>query len=336
MTKSILISSSVEIDENFEKNLRPKSFEEYVGQNQLVENLKIFSQAAKIRSQPLDHILLSGPPGLGKTTLAYILAAELKSRIFITSGPALEKKGDLAGLLTNLGNHDILFIDEIHRLQRQIEENLYPAMEDFRFDIVVGEGAHARGISLDIKPFTLIGATTRIGLLSVPLLDRFGFSARLEFYEEDALFAILKRSASIMNIKITPDAISEIAAKSRGTPRIANRLIKRIRDYAQVSQTEQINSTLVKNSFQKLGIFENGLDLIDKKILMFLTSNSKSIPVGIDALAVALGESANTIEDVHEPFLIREGYLIRTSRGRMATEKAFKLFNDANTANIKI
>lgn len=328
MTKSILVSNSIEIDENLETNLRPKILEDYIGQHQLIENLKIFSRAARMRSQPLDHILFSGPPGLGKTTLAHVLAAELKSRIFVTSGPALEKKGDLAGLLTNLNNYDIIFIDEIHRLQKSIEENLYPAMEDFRFDIIVGEGARARSIGLEIKPFTLIGATTKTGLLSAPFRDRFGFSARLEFYNNEDLSKIIKRSAAIMNIDITPDAAIAIAKRSRGTPRIANRLLKRIRDFAQVVNVKIVDLTLALDSLSKLGIYDDGLDLVDKKILMFLVRNSKGSPVGIDTLSIITEESISTIEDVYEPYLIRDGYLIRTSRGRVATLKAFKLFKD--------
>lgn len=328
MTKSILVSNSIEIDENLETNLRPKILEDYIGQHQLIENLKIFSRAARMRSQPLDHILFSGPPGLGKTTLAHVLAAELKSRIFVTSGPALEKKGDLAGLLTNLNNYDIIFIDEIHRLQKSIEENLYPAMEDFRFDIIVGEGARARSIGLEIKPFTLIGATTKTGLLSAPFRDRFGFSARLEFYNNEDLSKIIKRSAAIMNIDITPDAAIAIAKRSRGTPRIANRLLKRIRDFAQVVNVKIVDLTLALDSLSKLGIYDDGLDLVDKKILMFLVRNSKGSPVGIDTLSIITEESVSTIEDVYEPYLIRDGYLIRTSRGRVATLKAFKLFKD--------
>lgn len=328
MTKSILVSNSIEIDENLETNLRPKILEDYIGQHQLIENLKIFSRAARMRSQPLDHILFSGPPGLGKTTLAHVLAAELKSRIFVTSGPALEKKGDLAGLLTNLNNYDIIFIDEIHRLQKSIEENLYPAMEDFRFDIIVGEGARAKSIGLEIKPFTLIGATTKTGLLSAPFRDRFGFSARLEFYNNEDLSKIIKRSAAIMNIDITPDAAIAIAKRSRGTPRIANRLLKRIRDFAQVVNVKIVDLTLALDSLSKLGIYDDGLDLVDKKILMFLVRNSKGSPVGIDTLSIITEESVSTIEDVYEPYLIRDGYLIRTSRGRVATLKAFKLFKD--------
>lgn len=311
-------------EEVLEQSLRPQAFDEYVGQSQHIENLKIFAQAAKLRQEPLDHVLLSGPPGLGKTTLAHILARELGSQIFVTSGPALEKKGDLAGLLTNLNSGDILFIDEIHRLHSAVEENLYPAMEDFRFDVMIGEGAHARSISLNIKPFTLIGATTKTGLLTSPLRDRFGFSARLEFYTALELARIITRSASILNIRINPDAAFEIAKRSRGTPRIANRLLRRVRDFAQVLHEGKISLEVAVSTLERLGVRQNGLDAMDHRILNFLMDNHQGHPVGLDTLAAALGESASTLEDVYEPYLLQEGFLLRTPRGRLPTSKSYE------------
>ncbi len=319
-TSSELLDSD---DGGLELTLRPKAFDEYVGQKTLIDNLKIFAKAAKQRGEPMDHVLLSGPPGLGKTTLAHILAAELSARIFVTSGPAIEKKGDLAGLLTNLEAGDILFIDEIHRLAAVVEENLYPAMEDFRFDVIVGEGAHARSISLNIKPFTLIGATTKTGLLTSPLRDRFGFSTRLEFYSIAELTQIVFRSASILNIVIDEAGAYEIAKRSRGTPRIANRLLRRVRDFAEVLYQGKIDQEIAQSALLQLGVDLHGLDQMDIRILTLLVHTFEGQPVGLDTIAAALGESATTIEDVYEPYLLQEGYLMRTPRGRVATARCY-------------
>ncbi len=307
-----------------EESLRPQIFKDYVGQTQHIENLKIMATAAKSRDEAMDHCLLFGPPGLGKTTLANIIAQEMGRRLFVTSGPALEKKGDLAGILTNLKKGDVLFIDEIHRLNSVIEENIYPAMEEFRFDIILGEGPHARIMPLKLEPFTLVGATTKTGLLTSPLRDRFGFSARLDYYNEQELAEIIRRSAKILQLDLDHDAGLEIARRSRGTPRIANRLLKRMRDFAHVLAKGHINLDITTNALKSLGIDHQGLDSIDNRILELLCTLNDGSPIGLDTLAASLSESANTIEDVYEPYLLQQGYIIRTPRGRLATPKAFE------------
>ncbi|MGC8926337.1 MAG: Holliday junction branch migration DNA helicase RuvB [Myxococcota bacterium] len=314
-------------DARYEASIRPQNFEEFVGQEKIVSNLKIFARAAKERRESLDHILLCGPPGLGKTTLAHIIAGELGVNIFISSGPAIEKKGDLAGLLTNLGNNDVLFIDEIHRLNAAVEENLYPAMEDFHFDIIIGEGAHARIVNLPLKPFTLIGATTRAGLLSSPLRDRFGYVETLDFYSAEDLKKIVIRSAKILSIAIEDDAALEIASRSRGTPRIANRLLRRVRDFAQVKDKKVIDREVTDFALTQLGVDNLGLDKMDYRILECIIDKFGGGPVGIDTISAAIGEEKDTIEEVYEPYLIQSGFLNRTPRGRIATTLAYKHLN---------
>ncbi len=306
----------------FDRALRPHSFDEYIGQTAMKENLKIFVKAAKMRGEPLDHLLLFGPPGLGKTSMARLIAEELNVEIHMTSGPALERKGDLAGLLTNLQEADILFIDEIHRLNPVVEENLYPAMEDFEFDYMVGEGAHARNLKLPLQPFTLIGATTRTGLLTSPLRDRFGIINRLEYYTAEELTQIVLRSARLLDIRILEEGAKEIGHRSRGTPRIANRLLRRVRDFAQVKNEGLIDREIADHALNRLGVDPIGLDAMDRKILKTIIEKFNGGPVGIDTIAAAVGEVAQTIEDVYEPYLIREGLLQRTLRGRMTTDRA--------------
>jgi Holliday junction DNA helicase RuvB len=311
-------------DLSFEINLRPKTFDDFVGQERLKENLKVFITAAKQRSEALDHVLFCGPPGLGKTTLAGIVANELNVNIRSTSGPVLERQGDLAAILTNLSEFDILFIDEIHRLPRIVEEVLYPAMEDYQLDIIIGQGPNARTLKLNLPKFTLIGATTRTGLLTSPLRDRFGVINRLEFYDHSELKKIVLRSAKILGITIKDDAASEIAMRSRGTPRISNRLLRRIRDFAQVKGDGVIDLDITKKSLLSLDVDEKGLDDVDRKLLKTIIEKFSGGPVGVDTLSAALREDKETIEDVYEPYLLQEGFIERTPRGRLVTRHAYQ------------
>lgn len=311
-------------EETSECSLRPKTLNEYIGQTKVKENMKIYIEAAKKRGEPLDHVLLYGPPGLGKTTLANIIATEMNSNIRITSGPAIEKPGDLAALLTNLAPNDVLFIDEIHRLNRSVEEILYPALEDYNLDIIIGKGPSARSIRLDLPKFTLVGATTRAGSITTPLRDRFGIVNRLELYTDNDLKTIVKRSAKILEIKIDEEGSMEIAKRSRGTPRIANRLLKRVRDYASVLGDGNITKKIADISLQKLEIDNMGLDNIDRKILESIIKNYAGGPVGIETLASTIGEEVETIEDVYEPYLMQKGFIGRTPRGRVVLPKAYE------------
>jgi len=312
------------VDREFEKQLRPLFFNDFKGQKQVIDNLMVFVTAAKQRGESLDHVLLHGPPGLGKTTLANIISNELKVNLRVTSGPVLDKPGDLAGLLTNLEDGDVLFIDEIHRLSPVVEEYLYSAMEDFRIDIMIDKGPSARSVQLTLNKFTLIGATTRSGLLTSPLRARFGIKFHLEYYDHDVLNGIVKRSARILNIRIEENAAGEIAKRSRGTPRIANNLLRRIRDFAQVKGSGKIDIEITKFSLNALNIDQYGLDEMDNRILSAIVNKFNGGPVGLNTIATAVGEESGTIEEVYEPFLIKEGFLKRTPRGREATEHAFK------------
>lgn len=313
-------------EKEFENALRPLRFSDFSGQQKVVENLEVFVEAAKYRGEPLDHTLLHGPPGLGKTTLSNIIANELGVGFKITSGPVLDKPGDLAGILTSLERNDVLFIDEIHRLSPVVEEYLYSAMEDYRIDIMIDKGPSARSIQIDLNPFTLVGATTRSGLLTAPLRARFGINMHLEYYEPDTLQRILKRSAGILNVPISDDAALEIARRSRGTPRIANALLRRVRDFAQVKGSGRIDTEITRLSLTALNIDQYGLDEIDNKILLTIIDKFKGGPVGISTIATAIGEDSGTVEEVYEPFLIMEGFIKRTPRGRMVTELAYRHF----------
>ena len=313
-------------ERDFENALRPLRFNDFSGQQKVVENLEVFVEAAKYRGEPLDHTLLHGPPGLGKTTLSNIIANELGVGFKITSGPVLDKPGDLAGILTSLEKNDVLFIDEIHRLSPVVEEYLYSAMEDYRIDIMIDKGPSARSIQIDLNPFTLVGATTRSGLLTAPLRARFGINMHLQYYEPDTLQKIIRRSAAILGVPISDEAAYEIARRSRGTPRIANALLRRVRDFAQVKGNGSINIDITKLSLTALNIDQYGLDEIDNRILLTIIDKFKGGPVGITTIATAIGEDAGTVEEVYEPFLIMEGFIKRTPRGRMVTELAYKHF----------
>jgi holliday junction DNA helicase RuvB len=312
------------LDQEIDKVLRPKYLADFSGQPAIVENLEVFIQAAKLRKEPLDHVLLHGPPGLGKTTLAHIIANEMGVGFKVTSGPVLDKPGDLAGLLTNLGEGDVLFIDEIHRLSPVVEEYLYSAMEDYLIDILIDTGPNARSVQINLNPFTLIGATTRSGLLTRPLRARFGINSRLEYYDSKTLTSIVERSSGLLNISIDEDAAFKIASRSRGTPRIANALLRRVRDFAQIKGTGSIDDAITEFALKALNVDANGLDEMDIRILKVIIDKFNGGPVGLSTIATAIGENAGTLEEVYEPFLIQEGFLMRTPRGRKATERSYK------------
>ena len=329
MEEERLISPELEDiqEERVENSLRPKTLDEYIGQDKVKNNMKIYIEAAKKRGEPLDHVLLYGPPGLGKTTLANIISNEMNSNIKITSGPAIEKPGDLAALLTNLSEFDVLFIDEIHRLNKSVEEILYPALEDYTLDIMIGKGPSARSIRLDLPKFTLIGATTRAGALATPLRDRFGVISRLELYTVEEIKEIVKRSAGLLDVEIDDEGAAEIASRSRGTPRIANRFLKRVRDFAQVKYDGKIDYKVAADALKSMEVDELGLDIIDSRMIKTMIENFGGGPVGLDTLAATIGEEPNTIEDVYEPYLLQLGFISRTPRGRIATKAAYDHFD---------
>ena len=323
-SREILAGTALEDDAAVEPKLRPQSLGEYVGQTKVRENLSVFLAAARQRGEPLDHVLLTGPPGLGKTTLAHIIAREMSAGLRLTAGPMIARAGDLAGILTNLQPRDVLFVDEIHRLSPAVEEILYPAMEDFRLDVLIGEGPMARTMKVDLPPFTLVGATTRPGLLSQPLHGRFGITLRLDFYDVAALSEIIARSARILSIRITPEAAREIGARSRGTPRIANRLLRRLRDFAEVGGKDAIDLATARQALARLEVDEHGFDELDRRILATIIEKFGGGPVGVGAIAASLGEDRGTLEDLYEPYLLQAGFLQRTPRGRVASPAAYR------------
>ena len=324
MNRRIITTENLEEDVKIENHLRPQLLDDYIGQSKIKETLKIYIKAAKERGEPLDHVLFYGPPGLGQTTLAGIIANELEVNLKVTSGPAIEKPGEMAAILNNLQEGDVLFVDEIHRLNRQVEEVLYPAMEDFAIDIMIGKGASARSIRLELPPFTLVGATTRAGMLTAPLRDRFGVVDRMEFYSVDELTAIILRSAQVLGVEIDERGAKELARRSRGTPRLANRLLKRVRDFAQVKYDGVISKQVADYALDLLDVDKYGLDQIDRNLLLTMIQKFQGGPVGLDTLAASVGEDAGTIEDVYEPYLLKNGFIQRTPRGRVATELSYR------------